>query len=72
VPSMEIAGTLLVCVVVQVFVLLEIGRRLVARAWSAHLDPDSHVVPYLTGLSDLLGVVVVCLVLPNVPGSSFA
>lgn len=43
---------------VQVVVLLLFADWLSSRAWKAGLDPDNHVVPYLTSLGDAIGTTV--------------
>ncbi|XP_045350043.1 solute carrier family 41 member 3-like isoform X7 [Leopardus geoffroyi] len=39
----------------QVTILLYLAEVMVRLAWHQALDPDSHCIPYLTGLGDLLG-----------------
>ena len=41
----------------QVVVVLLVAHSLANAAARANLDPDNHVVPYVTALSDLLGTV---------------
>ncbi|XP_053074788.1 solute carrier family 41 member 3 isoform X10 [Acinonyx jubatus] len=39
----------------QVTILLYLAEVMVRLTWHQALDPDSHCIPYLTGLGDLLG-----------------
>ncbi|KAM4820967.1 solute carrier family 41 member 3 isoform 2-T2 [Thomomys bottae] len=45
----------------QVTVLLYLAEVMVRLAWHQALDPDSHCIPYLTGLGDLLGTGLLAL-----------
>uniref|UniRef100_A0A673U6S0 Solute carrier family 41 member n=1 Tax=Suricata suricatta TaxID=37032 RepID=A0A673U6S0_SURSU len=40
---------------IQVTILLYLAEVMVRLTWHQALDPDSHCIPYLTGLGDLLG-----------------
>nr|XP_031532196.1 solute carrier family 41 member 3 isoform X5 [Vicugna pacos] len=46
---------------VQVTVLLYLAEVAVRLTWHQALDPDSHCIPYLTGLGDLLGTSLLAL-----------
>ncbi|XP_004363313.1 hypothetical protein CAOG_03585 [Capsaspora owczarzaki ATCC 30864] len=59
--SLPIALAYLLAGTIQVLVLLRLGKYLVKRAWARDLDPDNHVVPYLTALSDLIGTTSIVL-----------
>jgi len=43
---------------VQVYALLLLAGILARHAWAKDLDPDNHVMPYLTALSDFIGTVL--------------
>ncbi|XP_069353820.1 solute carrier family 41 member 3 isoform X3 [Eulemur rufifrons] len=45
----------------QVTILLYLAEVLVRLTWHHSLDPDSHCIPYLTGLGDLLGTSLLAL-----------
>ncbi|XP_077649591.1 solute carrier family 41 member 3 isoform X3 [Urocitellus parryii] len=45
----------------QVVVLLYLAEVAVRLTWHRGLDPDSHCIPYLTGLGDLLGTGLLAL-----------
>ncbi|KAM6214831.1 solute carrier family 41 member 3 isoform 2-T2 [Rhynchocyon petersi] len=46
---------------IQVTVLLYLAEVMVRLTWHQALDPDSHCIPYLTGLGDLLGTGLLAL-----------
>ncbi|KAB1263839.1 Solute carrier family 41 member 3 [Camelus dromedarius] len=46
---------------VQVTILLYLAEVAVRLTWHQALDPDSHCIPYLTGLGDLLGTGLLAL-----------
>ncbi|XP_058144908.1 solute carrier family 41 member 3 isoform X2 [Dasypus novemcinctus] len=46
---------------VQVTILLYLAEVMVRLTWHQALDPDSHCIPYLTGLGDLLGTSLLAL-----------
>nr|XP_045375073.1 solute carrier family 41 member 3 [Camelus bactrianus] len=46
---------------VQVTILLYLAEAAVRLTWHQALDPDSHCIPYLTGLGDLLGTGLLAL-----------
>uniref|UniRef100_A0A8D2D914 Solute carrier family 41 member n=1 Tax=Sciurus vulgaris TaxID=55149 RepID=A0A8D2D914_SCIVU len=46
---------------VQVTILLYLAEVTVRLTWHQALDPDSHCIPYLTGLGDLLGTGLLAL-----------
>ncbi|XP_076986443.1 solute carrier family 41 member 3 isoform X2 [Tamandua tetradactyla] len=46
---------------IQVTLLLYLAEVMVRLTWHHALDPDSHCIPYLTGLGDLLGTGLLAL-----------
>ncbi|XP_037659492.1 solute carrier family 41 member 3 isoform X2 [Choloepus didactylus] len=46
---------------IQVTILLYLAEVMVRLTWHQALDPDSHCIPYLTGLGDLLGTGLLAL-----------
>ncbi|XP_006876283.1 PREDICTED: solute carrier family 41 member 3 isoform X2 [Chrysochloris asiatica] len=50
---------------IQVTILLYLAEVMVRLTWHKALDPDSHCIPYLTGLGDLLGtgLLAICFLL---------
>ncbi|KAM9592385.1 solute carrier family 41 member 3 isoform 1-T2 [Trichechus inunguis] len=46
---------------IQVTILLYLAEVMVRVTWHQALDPDSHCIPYLTGLGDLLGTGLLAL-----------
>ncbi|XP_045145825.1 solute carrier family 41 member 3 isoform X3 [Echinops telfairi] len=46
---------------IQVTILLYLAEVMVRLTWHQTLDPDSHCIPYLTGLGDLLGTGLLAL-----------
>ncbi|XP_004629537.1 solute carrier family 41 member 3 isoform X2 [Octodon degus] len=46
---------------IQVTILLYLAEVMVRLTWHHALDPDSHCIPYLTGLGDLLGTGLLAL-----------
>lgn len=46
---------------IQVTILLYLAEVMARLTWSQALDPDSHCIPYLTGLGDLLGTGLLAL-----------
>ncbi|XP_007948797.1 solute carrier family 41 member 3 [Orycteropus afer afer] len=46
---------------IQVTILLYLADVMVRLTWHQGLDPDSHCIPYLTGLGDLLGTGLLAL-----------
>uniref|UniRef100_A0A8C9AFT2 Solute carrier family 41 member n=1 Tax=Prolemur simus TaxID=1328070 RepID=A0A8C9AFT2_PROSS len=64
-PSVPDSGTFVVLYLLagllQVTILLYLAEVLVRVTWHHSLDPDSHCIPYLTGLGDLLGTGLLAL-----------
>ncbi|XP_036894463.1 solute carrier family 41 member 3 isoform X5 [Sturnira hondurensis] len=46
---------------IQVTILLYLAEVMARLMWHQALDPDNHCIPYLTGLGDLLGTVLLAL-----------
>lgn len=47
--------------VLQVAILLYIGRILIHWMWTREIDPDNSAIPYLTALGDLLGTALLAV-----------
>ncbi|KAK2842016.1 hypothetical protein Q5P01_012216 [Channa striata] len=60
-PSPLLTVTFLTASLIQVFCLLVIADWVVHYLWRRHKDPDSHSIPYLTALGDLLGTALLSL-----------
>lgn len=64
-PLVTSSGTFVVLYLlaglVQVTILLYLAEVMVRLTWHQALDPDSHCIPYLTGLGDLLGTGLLAL-----------
>ncbi|XP_006895228.1 PREDICTED: solute carrier family 41 member 3 isoform X2 [Elephantulus edwardii] len=61
ISSKTFVGLYLLAGLIQVTVLLYLAEVMVRLTWQQALDPDSHCIPYLTGLGDLLGTGLLAL-----------
>lgn len=53
--SITFIALFLAAAALQVYLLLRLAHVMARRAARAGLDPDNHVVPYLTATGDALG-----------------